>query len=323
MNALEREQICQQMAQDKRRLGLPLEDVRRIDRYFADNCGITMPRPPARWKRRLRELGGKGLADEYWELHDAIASHRETGLELPEGLETVFYDLLADPRICGHVHSQKRTEILDAACLLIHLARILKITGPILDVGCHTGHHAHLLAQEVQVPVTGIDLSAKAIEIARARTAGTSGLNFNTFSLSDPSFTNVFEMIYAVRSIDYDDASIASVAAALQPGGLAVIVTSGAPDASQESRDAIRAEGLGWGLSDVVGGWVGEERHYEANAVLLLIKDGTREIPADFIDQATSTWTEHFQDYANNPETPWPEKTQAYFRGHWINSNAF
>lgn len=280
-----------------------------------------MPRPPVRWKRRLRELGGRGLAAEYWGLHDAIASHRETGLEPPEGLETIFYDLLADPRICGHVHSQKRTEILDAACLLVHLARTLMIDGPILDVGCHTGHHAHLLAQEVQVPVTGIDLSAKAIETARARTAGTADLNFSTSSLSDPSFVNVFEMIYAVRSIDYDDASIASVAAALQPGGLAVIVTSGAPDASTESRDALRAAGFGWGLSDVVGGWVGDERDYEANAVLVLIKGGTREIPADCVEQATSIWVEHFQDYANSPETPWPEKTQAYCRGHWMARN--
>ncbi len=169
--------------------------------------------------------------------------------------------------------------------------------------------------------MTGIDLSAKAIETARARTAGTADLNFSTSSLSDPSFVNVFEMIYAVRSIDYDDASIASVAAALQPGGLAVIVTSGAPDASTESRDALRAAGFGWGLSDVVGGWVGDERDYEANAVLVLIKGGTREIPADCVEQATSIWVEHFQDYANSPETPWPEKTQAYCRGHWMARN--
>jgi len=318
MNATDREQICQQLALDKMRLGLPLEEVHRIDRNLADVWGIALPEPPAKWKRRLQKLGGKALAGEYWDLHDALASHYEIGSEPPADLETVFYDTLADPRICGHVHSQKRTEILDAGCLLVHLARTLKVSGPILDIGCHTGHHAHLLAREINAPVVGIDLSAKALETARAKTAGLSGLSFSSASLGDPSFAEAFEMLYAVRSIDVDDEHLGLIAAALKPGGVAVILTSGAPDESEEARAAIHDAGLGWGLSDVVGGWVGEERDYEAGPVLVLIKGGRNVLPPDFLDQATSTWTVHFKDYANAPDTPWSEKTQAYCRGHWM-----
>ena len=321
MNAVEREQICQRLGQDKRRLGLPLEDVRRIDRYFADNWGITMPRPPARWKRHLRELGGKVLDAEYWRLHDSLASHYEFGSAPPQDLETAFYDTLAHPHIFRHVHSQKRTEILDAGCLLVHLARTLEIRGPILDVGCHTGHHAHLLAQDLQVPVAGIDLSVNAIEVARAKTAGTPGLTFSCTPLGDPSFTNAFEMIYAVRSIDLDEETVGLVATALQPGGVAVILTSDAPEYSAEERAVIRDVGMGWGLADVVGGWVGEERDYEAGSVVVLIKGGTLSLPEDVVEQATSAWNDHFKDYAKNPQTPSAQQTQAYCRGHWMAGN--
>ena len=321
MDAAERDRICQHLVTQRMRLGLPLEDVRRIDHHLTADWGITLPKSPAQWKRRLQQLGGKDLAAEYWWFHDALASQYQVGNAAPEALETRFYDTLADPRICGHVHSQKRTEILDAACLLVYLAHALKVRGPILDVGCHTGHHTHLLALETGCPVIGIDLSSKAVETARSKTAGIANLTFSDVSLSDPSFIGAFEMLYAVRSIDLNVATVGPIAAALQPGGVAVILPSGAPDESTESRAAILQAGLGFGLSDVVGGWVGEERDYEAGPVLVLIKGGTRLIPDDFLSQAASMWSPHFEDYANNSDTPWPEKTQAYCRGHWIKSN--
>jgi SAM-dependent methyltransferase len=318
MNATEREQVCQQAAADKMRLGLRLDDVRRIDHYLADDWGIKPPLPPDRWKRRLRELGGSGLAAEYWRLHDALAGYYEIGTYPPRDLETVFYNTLAEPSICGHVHSQKRTEILDAGSLLVHLVRTLKISGPVLDVGCHTGHHAVLLARETGCPVTGIDLSEKALETARAKTAGTEGLTFCDTTLSDPSFAGAFEMLYAVRSIDLDDFNLGQVSSALKPGGVAVILPSVAPDDSPEARTALRDAGLGWGLSDVVGGWVGEERGYDAGPVVVLIKGGSITAPADFVRQATKAWDKHFKGYANDPDTPYSERTQAYCRGYWM-----
>jgi hypothetical protein len=169
--------------------------------------------------------------------------------------------------------------------------------------------------------MVGIDLSSKAVETARAKTAGITNLTFSDACLSDPSFTGAFEMLYAVRSIDLNAATVGPISAALKPGGVAVILPSCAPDESTNSRDAILQAGLGFGLSDVVGGWVGEERDYEAGPALVLIKGGTRLIPDDFLSQAASMWTPHFEDYANHPDTPWAEKTQAYCRGHWMANN--
>ena len=140
MDPNHRTAACQLLAADKRRLGLPLEDVRRIDAYLANTWGITMPLPSEQWEKRFAELADVELAADYWELHDELASCYVSESPVPIKLEAAFYNVLADGRISGLVHSQKRTEILDAGCLLLHLIRELGITGPILDVGCHTGH---------------------------------------------------------------------------------------------------------------------------------------------------------------------------------------
>lgn len=322
MSAKDREDSCHNLAADKRRLGLPLDDVRRIDALLADKWGIKMPLPMDEWTDHLNGLAGEDLAAEYWEVHEEQALRYAHDAPVPLKLETAFYDILADERISGHVHSQKRTEILDAGCLLVHLVRELCISGPILDVGCHIGYHADVLAQETSATVHGIDLSAKAVEAAQAKTRGCPRLSFAVGGLEQHAHAEAFEFIYAVRSVELDKSSARQICGALKPGGVAAILTKGEPDSSQRARRAIRDARLGWGFSDVVGGWVGDGRGYEANPVLVLVKDGSQLIPADFVEQAKSVWNNYFKDYANAADTPWAEKTQAYYRGHWLAANA-
>lgn len=322
MTPTDRAALCQMLAADKRRLGLQLPDVRRIDALLTNKWGIAMPLPIEPWVDRLNELAGEKLAAEYWELHEEQALRHLRESPVPLALETAFYDILADDRISGHVHSQKRTEILDAGCLLVYLVRELCISGPILDIGCHIGYHADILVQETSAKVHGIDLSAKAIQAAQAKTAGSPRLSFAAGSLEQYAEAEAYELIYAVRSIELDKHSARQIYGALQPGGIAAILTKGEPDASQPARRAIRDARLGWGFSDVVGGWVGDGRGYEANPVMVLVKNGSQLIPADFVQQAKSVWNKYFKDYANAADTPWEEKTQAYFRGHWLAANA-
>jgi protein-L-isoaspartate O-methyltransferase len=320
MTPQDRVDACQMLAADKRRLGLPLDEVRRIDAVLAEKWGITMPLPMEQWDDRLTELAGTELAAEYWELHEEQALRYASDAPVPLKLETAFYDILADERISGHVHSQKRTEILDAGCLLVHLVRELSISGPILDVGCHIGYHADILARETSAMVHGIDLSPKAIEAAQAKKKGYPRLSFAVGDLHQHAQAEAYEFIYAVRSVELDKASARQIFHALKPGGVAAILTKGEPDSSQRARRAIRDARLGWGFSDVVGGWVGDGRGYEANPVLVLVKDGLQLIPVDFIEQAKSVWTNYFKDYANAANTSWEEKTQAYSRAHWLAS---
>ena len=317
MTFSEREVTCGRLAADRLSLGLSLAEVQQIDTMLADRWGITMPMPPEQWEERLATLAGHDLAAEYWRLNNKIAWRDAMRLPVPAKLETAFYNVLADERISGHVHSRKRTEILDAACLLIHLVRELGIAGPVLDIGCHIGYHAQLLAQRAHATVHGIDRCSKAIEAARAKTVGASAMTFGVGSLAEQGYNRSFEFIYAVRSIRLDKTSARQIAAALMPGGVAVILPRGIPAAARRHRQAILDAGLGWGLSDVVGGFVGEGRGYQAGLVIVLIKHGRRSMPADFVQQAHSIWEQHFTGYANAPDTPPAEKNQAYFRGKW------
>lgn len=73
------------------------------------------------------------------------------------------------------------------------------ISGHVLDVGCGTGEHALLFAREGH-PVTGIDLSGHAIELARRKAADVSGIQFCqcdvfAFSPEDPYETVVDSLL--------------------------------------------------------------------------------------------------------------------------------
>lgn len=319
MDAEEREAVCQRLSATRQHLGLPLKQVRSIDQYLEETWGITLPLPPGNWKERLEELAGEDLAGEFWALHDEQASYLEAGMPIPSSLVNVFYDVIADKKISGHVHSQKRTEILDAGCLLVYLVQELGIVGPVLDIGCHIGYHAQLLVKETDVSVCGIDRSSRAIDVAMEN-KNCDKLDFRMADLEAIQGKEHYEMVYAVRSIAMCKPVLRKLYSLLKPGGVAVILEDEAPDTSQQKRRAIREAGFGFGLADVVGGWIGQERGYEAGPALLFIKGRSRLTPADVIRQAKAAWGEFFRDYANDAGTPWREKTQAYCRGHLMDA---
>jgi 2-polyprenyl-3-methyl-5-hydroxy-6-metoxy-1,4-benzoquinol methylase len=316
MDELRRDSACWQMASDKRWFGLPLQDVRRIDSYLRDRWGITPPVHPNHWQTRLRKLAGKRLYEEYSDLHDEQAAYFANDESPPDKIERAFYDVMADPRISSHVHSQKRTEILDAGCLLVHLVRSLQVKGPVLDVGCHIGYHSALLAKECGVAVHGIDHSHKAISVAAGKAVGEPLLSFSSDGLEAEAFQEHFEMVFAVRSIDCDSDSVTAIAKTLRPGGIVIFLPHDVPDLDTELSATLQQVGLGWGFSDVVGGLVGEGRGFEAGIVLGLVKDGTAPVPSDFVEQAQSAWGLHFREYANAASTANDEKTQAFCRGY-------
>jgi SAM-dependent methyltransferase len=107
----------------------------------------------------------------------------------------------------------------------VRLAEAGALTGPLLDVGCGTGEHT-LLAARHGASALGVDVSARAIEIARRKAAeravdvsfqvldvlrlDTLGETFNT--LVDSGLFHVFD--HASRS-----RYVTAAHAALRPGG--------------------------------------------------------------------------------------------------------
>jgi len=107
----------------------------------------------------------------------------------------------------------------------LRLASSGLLTGRVLDAGCGTGEHA-LLAARFGTEVVGVDVSARAIELARAKAAARGigarfeiadalsladlGLSFDT--IIDSGLFHVFDDISRARYV-------ASLASVLHPGG--------------------------------------------------------------------------------------------------------
>lgn len=320
MNVHDRQAMCEQIDKDKRVLALSLARVQRIDNCLQEDWGIGLPAHPDKLVDVLMDAAGTRLTEKYVELHDERLAYLEHDQDVPTKLDTAFYDLIADARISGHIHSQKRTEILDATCLLIRLVEAFQITGPVLDVGCHTGYVASILANETGLPVHGIDLATKAIRTAQERFNGADGLSFGCESLSSPALTDRFEMIYAMRSVEPTIENARDVVRCLKLGGIAVWFCSGAPE--YETLLEFRDVGLGYGFGDVVGGYVGDGRGYEGNGVFVFVRGGSAQAPVSFCDDADTVWSKYFHHYANAPDTKSAEKTQAYARSRWLAEKA-
>ena len=137
------------------------------------------------------------------------------------------------------------------------------LAGRLLDSGCGTGEHT-LLAAARGAEATGIDVSARAIELARAKAAERrSAARFETgdvLRLSDLGLTFDIVLDSGVFHI-FDDENrvryVASLAAALRPGGYCYLMCfsdrqPGDAGPRRVSQDELRAAfGAGWAVTSI------------------------------------------------------------------------
>ena len=169
MTEQSREDVCRKIVQDKLLLALPFAQVIAIDTYLKDEWSIKLPPDPEKFEKELLKAAGGKLRKDYNTLNDKQANYLESGEAIPPALEQKFYDLIADEKIAGLIHSKKRTFILDAAALIISLIKNLTVSGPILDIGCSIGYHCGVVGKFARLDITGIDSSKKTISEAKRR----------------------------------------------------------------------------------------------------------------------------------------------------------
>jgi SAM-dependent methyltransferase len=252
-------------------------------------------------------------------LIDRQAGYINRGMEIPKELETKFYDLIADERISGFIHSQKRIYILDVSVLLIALVSYFKIEGEIMDIGCHIGYHPIIVAKDTGKRIYGIDKSLESIAAANRKKPEDLEITLEAKSLESDFPKEAFEMIVSVDSISPTRYNLNKIASLLKSNGVLVLIDDFLNFDSLKFRNAANAAGLGFGLADVVGGLLGAERHFECKSVLVLLKGYNRPIPNNLREDIETGW-EFFEPYANQPSTPLDRKTQAYFRAKIMGS---
>jgi hypothetical protein len=314
-----KEFVCKRLMADKTKLGLPLVDVVRIDTHLKERWGISPPTPEFFWNDELRRLAGSDLYNHYAYLNDRQAGYLKRGKPIPNDLEIQFYDLIADDRISGFIHSQKRTYILDTSVLLVALVSLFEIEGEIMDIGCHIGYHPIIIAEETGRKVYGIDRSSAGIAAANRKKPESLNLTFEAKKFESDFPKETFEMIVSIDSILPTAHNIKKLASLLMDNGVIVLVDDLPNIESRDFRKAANASGLGFGIADVVGGLLGPQRGFEGKSVLVLLKGSECQIPRNLQSLIETGW-EFFKPYANDPTTTLDRKTQAYCRAKILDS---
>ena len=315
MSEPSREQICRKINQDKLLLALTFKEVSAIDTYFKQVWGIQSPITPQKFDKALLKAAGKVLFNKYDGLNDQRAEYLLHDESIPFNLEKKFYDLIADEKLAGLIHSKKRTFILDAAALIISLIKNLKITGPILDIGCSIGYHCGLISKFTGLEVLGIDISKKSIAEAKRRTSKvTSGLKFKATTIDKNDFAKKIDFVCSIDSIEIDQKNIRLISKALKPNGIALLIDDLPMFDNVELKKVLIKEKLGFGFADITGGWTGDENGFDSKIALILIKGGSKPLPRNYLQQAKSAWSDYFIDFANDKNTREDKKTQAYCR---------
>lgn len=252
------------------------------------------------------------------------AGSRKSNLEV----ETGYFRAVAAPGLHGLITSRHRAWILDAIALAVSVVRANHITGGILDVGCHAGHAASVLAHHLPNSIAGIDPLREAIDFGSAHAGRHPRVQLRHARM--PLFgSDRFALILSVDAIPQKqkgfEEHIASYARNLEDDGIAIIVSSGWDHLDRARLNRIlRKAKLGCKKAGVLGGYgganEGEDNNFETRMVLILRKGATTVLPEDdtFFDIATSGW-DAFRDYANASGTPITEKTHAFY---WANVGA-
>lgn len=298
------------------RLSTSRTTVAALDAFLADVYGIAEPTTDAAVRSRV-----EAAADDSREARRLLRAMEQRYLAHQRGGRTEqddarVYELMAVQPFLGWIHSLKRAYILDAAAALTALIETLDIRGPVLDVGCHAGYHANWLAKHAGVPITGIDAVARPVTFASA-VSSEQGIpsRFQRVTLSEFRSPDLFEMVYSVDGPSWfrrrDPAVVEFFNRQLQVGGLFVMVGEGSPPFTAVTSLAGEYH-LYPVLADVVGGWHGNR--FEGAPLLVFVKcDRALSTPPD-LAAFDAAWDTRFIAYANHRDTPWREKTQAFFR---------
>lgn len=288
------------------------EDVADIDSYLVDDWDI---RHITDWEHQLAAIEKMGRRK--WKLFEATVKKKN---------EKLVTDAMVDFEIHAiHVSQWRRAYMLDQMAVALAWMKRAEVKGDVMDVGCQNGVLLTYLARRFPNRFVGVDPSKKSIAFAETRNADLPNLGFEVGALP-ADFDRKFDLIVCNDVLHHlkdahQHAAIASIFSCLNDGKAAIISTQTFEDPSWW--DAIHPAMADHGISLVAAGRVGGCIHGGSDAwpaewmstgIGIFQKTGrTERVDPDALRKRVDFhWSNFFAPYANDPSTPWSQKTLAY-----------
>ncbi len=296
-------------------------ELERLDAELRSQWGIDLRSiEEPRWWDDLAGACPGDRFSRFRDLHDRYAAGARDG-EVDEPLERAFYDLVAENPLSGFVHSHRRSVILDVAARVDDLVERERITGSILDVGCHVGYLATWLARRDAVAVVACDICRPALAAGRIRCQALGRrVEFVEADLLPAGGDGRFDLIVAVDVLSEDRESglrgLRRLAAGLSDRGWLILSTGHPLDVAwsplSRVRETLREVGLGFVEAGCLGGVAAPGHEPLGQNVFVLRRGGREPLPDDCVDRARRGWPA-FLDYASGSRVADREKSQAWF----------
>lgn len=292
-----------------------ISTVRQIDELLRTRWLLDFKPDAAAIKKQFPEIGDVIRRFEEAEQKAVIKAG-------PQGIidERELFRLLAHPGLFAHKAVGRRHLILDGTALAVGLLRLYGLAGPVLDIGCHLGTTADVIARSVPNKVVGIDPVGAAIETARRNSADLTNIEFHRTMVPWETATR-FDLVLCLDVLHHvpmlrQAGLIRSIGLLVEERGF--VVVSGPslvdPEWLAIARPALLDARLGYVDCDVFGGFGGDPPSFSATGFAVFQKGEASPLPDDVSGISAKEWENHFQAYANTPATPAREKTQAFER---------
>jgi 2-polyprenyl-3-methyl-5-hydroxy-6-metoxy-1,4-benzoquinol methylase len=298
-------------------------DLLRLDAELCEAWGIDLGSLEDRgWWERLEGECPRDLVDRFGEVHAAYVAAEVGGGRQSQVAGREFFDLVADERLLGRVHSHRRPVIIDTAALVDDLLVGRQITGPLLEAGCHAGYLSAWWARHEGLEVVGSDLSGNALELGRRRSAELGrSVELVEADLLPEGGGGRFELIVAVdvlpEEIESGLEGLERLASGLADGGWLVLSTGHRFDVAWNPLERVRRKldelGLGFVQAGCLGGVVSPGREPLGQSVFVLRHGEAAGLPEDCVEQSRRDWPA-FLEHVADPEVPVRERSLAWFR---------
>ena len=298
-------------------------DLLLLDAELRDAWGIDLGsmEDPGWWESLERDCPSE-LVTRFREVHHVYSQAEIGGGPQADRSERAFFDLAADDRLLGRVHSHRRPMIIDCAALVDDLVFSSGIAGPVLDAGCHAGYLSAWWARHESLEVVGCDLSRPALELGRRRCArlGRAAELVEGDLLPDGG-EGRFELIVAVDVLPEEIGSglrgLGRLVSGRAENGWLVLATGHRLDLAWSPLERVRRRlaelELGFVVAGCLGGVVSPEQEPLGQNMFVFRRGGGGGLPEDCVEQARHDWT-GFLEHAGDPDVPDREKTVAWYR---------